>query len=91
MGDVRQAGLHIGVEFVTDPKTRNPGTELLSAVRRAGFSHGIIFGVGGMARNVLKIKPPLVINRDEADRVLERFEQSLTEGIEEAGGGPCGP
>jgi 4-aminobutyrate aminotransferase-like enzyme len=85
MGDVRQAGLHIGVELVNDPVSREPGTELLAAVRRAGFRHGIFFGVGGMARNVLKIKPPLVITREEADTVLELFEQSLVDGIEEAG------
>jgi 4-aminobutyrate aminotransferase-like enzyme len=33
--------------------------------------------VGGTAKNVLKIKPPLIINKDEADKVLERFRMSL--------------
>jgi len=77
MGDVRQAGLHIGVEFVTDPATKEPATNLLSAVRKVGFENGIIFGVGGMAKNVLKIKPPLIISKDEADAVLDRFRVSL--------------
>jgi len=35
-----------------------------------------------MAKNVLKIKPPLIINRDEADTVLERFRKSLVAGLE---------
>ncbi len=82
MGDVRQAGLHVGVELVNDPITKEPGTKLMSGVRKAGFDNGIFFGVGGMAKNVLKIKPPLIIQKDEADTVLERFRKSLINGIE---------
>jgi len=82
MGDVRQAGLHIGVEFVTDLVTKKPAADLLSAVRKAGFENGIIFGVGGMAKNVLKIKPPLIISKDEADTVLQRFRKSLVDALQ---------
>jgi len=81
IGDVRQAGLHIGIELVNDPVTKEPGTELLAAVRKAGFAHGIIFGVGGMAKNVLKIKPSLIITKDETDIVLEKFKKSLNSGL----------
>ncbi len=81
MGDVRQAGLHIGVEFVTDPVTKEPAPGLLAGVRKAGFENGIIFGVGGMAKNVLKIKPPLIISKDEADTVLDRFRKSLVDAL----------
>ncbi len=78
MGDVRQAGLHIGVELVKDPVTREPDPGLLAAVRRAGFENGIIFGLGGTAKNVLKIKPPLIVTKEEADAILEKFRASLT-------------
>jgi len=81
IGDVRQAGLHIGVELVKDPVTKEPAADLLSSVRKAGFSNGIIFGVGGTAKNVLKIKPPLTITREEADVVLERFRKSLIDAL----------
>lgn len=77
IGDVRQAGLHIGVELVKDPVTKEPWTELLDNLRRAGLKNGIIFGVGGMKKNVLKIKPPLVLNKDDADVILEKFRKSL--------------
>ena len=70
------------MELVNDPVTRETGTRLMSEVRKAGFGNGIFFGVGGMAKNVLKIKPPLIINRDEADTVLERFRKSLVAGLE---------
>jgi 4-aminobutyrate aminotransferase-like enzyme len=77
MGDIRQAGLHLGVELVKDPATREPAPELFAAVRAEGLQRGVIFGVGGMAKNVLKIKPPLIINREEADTVLELLRDSL--------------
>lgn len=81
IGDVRQAGLHIGVEFVTDPESREPHPDAGPAVRDAGFDNGIIFGLGGVRRNVLKVKPPLIINREEADDLLDRFERSVRQAL----------
>jgi 4-aminobutyrate aminotransferase-like enzyme len=77
IGDVRQAGLHIGVEFVADPETRDPLVEETAAIRTAGFSNGIIFGLGGVRRNVLKVKPPLIVNRVEADEILEKLQSCM--------------
>jgi 4-aminobutyrate aminotransferase-like enzyme len=78
IGDVRQAGLHIGVELVKDPVTREPNPDLYAAVRKKGFENGIIFGLGGTAKNVLKIKPPLIVTADEADAIVAKFRQSLS-------------
>lgn len=77
IGDVRQVGMHIGVEFVKDPKSKDPLYTETVAIRDAGFKHGIIFGLGGVLKNVLKVKPPLIINQSEADEVLEKFEKSV--------------
>ena len=79
MGDIRALGFHIGIEFVKDRKTREADYEGCSAMRDIGFKNGIIFGVGGSGRgkNVLKIKPPLITNRQQADDILERFEMTL--------------
>ena len=83
MGDIRQAGLHIGVELVKDPVTKAPDAELMTAVRKKGMENGILFGVGGVKKNVLKIKPPLIITEEEAQTVLKRFRRSLKEGRKE--------
>ena len=77
IGEVRQAGLHVGVEFVADRQSRRPAVEFAAAVRKAGFANGIFFGLGGVRRNVLKIKPPLIITQAECDEVLARFRQSV--------------
>jgi len=77
IGDIRQAGMHIGVEFA-DEKL-NPLTEEATKVRTVGFKNGLILGTGGVRKNVLKIKPPMIINQAEADEVLQKFEDSVKE------------
>jgi len=77
IGDVRQAGLHIGVEFVKDPISKEPIVDNTVAIRNEGFKNGIIFGLGGVRRNVLKIKPPLIINKEEADEVLDKLHTCM--------------
>jgi len=76
-GDIRPGRLHIGVEFVKDPHSKEPIADQTVAIRNAGVGHGVIFGLGGVRRNVLKIKPPLIINRQECDEVLEKFHKSV--------------
>jgi 4-aminobutyrate aminotransferase-like enzyme len=77
IGDVRQAGMHIGVEFVKDPESKIPLASETVTIRDAGLKNGIIFGLGGVLKNVLKVKPPLIINQTEADEVLMKFEKSV--------------
>ncbi len=79
MGDVRAIGFHIGVEFVKDPETREPDYDGCTKMRKTGFKNGIIFGVGGTGEGkaVLKIKPPLITTRDQADEILEKYTKTL--------------
>ncbi|PIP38288.1 MAG: aspartate aminotransferase family protein, partial [Desulfobacterales bacterium CG23_combo_of_CG06-09_8_20_14_all_51_8] len=77
MGEVRQAGLHIGVEFVKDPKSKKPLDKETVAMRDAGLKNGVIFGLGGVRKNVLKMKPPLIVNQKECDEILEKLEKSM--------------
>ena len=82
---MRGPGLFIGVEVVKDPKSREPYTELAEAMKKECWNQGIYFqGMmpiikpsGEMVRNVIKIKPPLIINEEEADIICERFEATL--------------
>ena len=70
IGDIRQAGLHIGVEIVRDPATKVPDEPAANAIRQECLRNGLILGKSGPFSQVLKIKPPLVINRAECDEVL---------------------
>ena len=77
IGDVRQLGMHIGVELVNNPEQQKPLEKEAGEIRLAGFRHGLILELGGVRKNVLKVKPPLIITAKECDEVLEKFEASL--------------
>jgi 4-aminobutyrate aminotransferase-like enzyme len=79
IGDVRQVGLHVGVEMVADPEGKEPLAEATPRVRDAAMARGVIFGLAGVRKNLLKIKPPLVIEESEADEVLGVLADSLRE------------
>jgi 4-aminobutyrate aminotransferase-like enzyme len=79
IGDVRGAGLFIGVELVDDRATRSPATrfaaELVNELRR----RRVLISAAGPGANVLKIRPPLPFGRAEADLFLETLEASLAD------------
>ncbi len=89
IGDVRGPGLFIGVEFVKDPETREPYSDLLEKMIHIGWKNGIFFGegmqimstAGYYIQNILKIKPPLIINDSETDRICELFEKTLKDAL----------
>ncbi|WP_405794966.1 aspartate aminotransferase family protein [Streptomyces longwoodensis] len=74
--EVRQVGLHIGVEFVR-PGTGAPAADVAASVRRAAMERGLLLGLGGYKPEVVKVKPPLIVTREEIDVILERFGEAL--------------
>jgi 4-aminobutyrate aminotransferase len=77
MGDIRQVGLHIGVEFVKDPEGKESLDAETKRIRDAGIQRGAIFGLAGARGNVLKIKPSLIIRQEECDEVLRILRESI--------------
>jgi len=41
------------------------------------MKHGVIFGLGGVRPNVVKIKPALIINESECDEVLGTLAKAM--------------
>ncbi|HEU5185620.1 MAG TPA: aspartate aminotransferase family protein [Gemmatimonadaceae bacterium] len=78
IGDVRGMGLMLGVELVRDRATKEPAKsetlDMLEAAREAG----VLIGKGGLDGNVLRIKPPMCITKDDADYALDVFDRSLS-------------
>ncbi|NLF01271.1 MAG: aminotransferase class III-fold pyridoxal phosphate-dependent enzyme, partial [Anaerolineales bacterium] len=76
MGDIRALGLHIGVEY-ENPQTKEPRADMAVGIRDEGLKLGAIFGLGGARKNVLKVKPPLIVTRGECDDILRILRQSM--------------
>ncbi|MEE8424554.1 MAG: aminotransferase class III-fold pyridoxal phosphate-dependent enzyme, partial [Elusimicrobiota bacterium] len=75
LGDVRGTGLMIGVEFVLDPKTKEP---LPKPLCRRIFDEALMRGLVTMAYSpVLRINPPLNITEKEADRGLDILDETF--------------
>ena len=77
LGDVRGRGLMIGIELVRDPKTKERAVEERNALVQAMFRRGVL--VLGAGRNAMRLAPPLVLSKAQADSVLEVFDQALVE------------
>jgi 4-aminobutyrate aminotransferase-like enzyme len=78
IGDVRSAGLFIGIEFSL-PGTTDPDAATASYAINALKEHGVLIGAAGAYGNVLKVRPPLCFSRDNADLFLETLDALLSD------------
>jgi len=77
IGDVRGAGLFIGVELVRDRSTLEPATEETASVINRMRDLGVLVGIDGPQANVLKIRPPLIFDESHALQLTEALDQAL--------------
>jgi 4-aminobutyrate aminotransferase/(S)-3-amino-2-methylpropionate transaminase len=77
LGDVRGMGLVMGLEFVKDKSTKEPAPELIKPLIDECANNGLLIGSVGMFGNVIRVAPPLVITKDEADESMALFEKAL--------------
>ena len=80
IGDVRGAGLLIGVELISDPAGGQPADALGSAVASACEANGLSINIASLPglASVFRIAPPLTVSTDEIDEALDIFETCLT-------------
>jgi 4-aminobutyrate aminotransferase len=75
VGDVRGRGLMIGVEIVKDQKTREYGASERDRIVEQAFERGVLFL--GCGPSTVRIAPPLIVTKDEADVALDALEESI--------------
>jgi 4-aminobutyrate aminotransferase len=75
VGDVRGRGLMLGVEIVKDQKTKEPGNAERDRIVEVAFERGLLFL--GCGPNTVRISPPLVVTKDEADVAIDVLEESI--------------
>lgn len=79
IGDVRGLGLFVGIELVKDRKLRVPATEEASlVVNRMKSVHKTLVSSDGPDENVVKLKPPMVFNKQNVDDFIAGFRECLT-------------
>jgi len=76
VGDVRGVGLMIAIELVRDRHTKERAPELRDAVVERAFERGLL--VLGAGENSIRLCPPLLITREQADFALDVLEEACT-------------
>ena len=79
IGDVRGSGLFIGMELVRNHQTLEPADKEASFVVNRMRDKGILMGTDGPLHNVVKIRPPLVITKQNADTIADTMEAVFAE------------
>ena len=77
IGDVRGAGLYLGIDLVSDRATKAPATTVAAEVANRLRDRGVLISTDGPHDNVIKIKPPLVFSSDHADILCSELDQAL--------------
>lgn len=79
IGDVRGSGLFLGVELVRDHETRSPAPVAADFVVNRMRARGVLAGTDGPFHNVIKLRGPMTLTVDDADRIVDAMGASLRE------------
>ena len=77
IGAVHGLGFYLGVELVRSPVTLEPAPAEAAAICEALLAEGCIVQPTGDHKNVLKIKPPMVITRESVDFFVDALDRVL--------------
>lgn len=79
IAEVRGCGLFVGLEWVSDRSKKTPDREGAVRVANSMKEKGFLLSNAGARGNVIKIRPPLVFQKDHADLFLTAFDEMLGE------------
>lgn len=77
LGDVRGAGLFLGIEIVSDRIGKTPDAAAATRIINGLRENNVLISGCAKAANVLKIRPPLVFTRDNADELITKLDLVL--------------
>ncbi|CAN5141829.1 aspartate aminotransferase family protein [soil metagenome] len=75
IGDVRGKGLMVGIELAD--KNKVPLSQETMRIVEMSKDEGVVIGKGGMWGNVIRIKPPLSITKDNVDTMLKVLKKCI--------------
>ncbi len=76
IGDIRGIGLMIGMELVTNRRTRQPASRAVEEIVNDAFKKGLLLLSCG--ESVIRFAPPLIIDRDFVDKSVGIFSEVLS-------------
>ena len=81
VGDVRGSHLMLGIDLVSDKKTKAPhGGGVSEAIFQKCLKRGVIVRPVG---DRIVISPPIIINKEQCDDIVNAVSESITEYLSE--------
>jgi 4-aminobutyrate aminotransferase len=77
VGKVRGMGLMIGIEIVLDQKTKARAHDLRDTIVERAFEKGLL--LLGAGENTVRLSPPLMIDREQADFAVDTLDACIAE------------
>ena len=77
IGQVRGAGLFLGVELIRDRERLEPADWEARYIVERMKARGILVSTEGPRHNVLKLKPPIIFRREHVDKFVDALEEAL--------------
>ncbi|MDO6589427.1 aspartate aminotransferase family protein [Loktanella sp. D2R18] len=84
IGDVRGRGFMQAIELVSDRDTKEPATDQTAFVFETTREHGLIVSKTGPHKNILRMVPPLCLQMEDVQPVLDALDRSFTD-LEKSG------
>lgn len=79
IGAVRGRGLFIGVDIVSDQSAMTADGPRCQAIKNHLRRHGILVSSDGFHDNILKIRPPMIFSRQNADMLINAVRCAAVE------------
>jgi 4-aminobutyrate aminotransferase-like enzyme/Ser/Thr protein kinase RdoA (MazF antagonist) len=79
IGDVRGSGLFLGIDLVLNRETRAAAPDQATYITNRLRDRGILTGTDGPNHNVLKLRPPLIFTKEDADLFTTTLDALLAE------------
>ncbi len=77
IGDVRGKGLMLGIEFVKDRATKEPGKEACAQAVENARELGLLLGKGGLWGQTIRFAPPMCLTKADADFLLAVLDEAI--------------
>lgn len=77
IGDIRGLGAMIGIELVSNRRTKTPAPALTTAILHEALRRNLILIKAGVYDNVVRLLPPLTVTDDQVDQALRIIEESV--------------
>ena len=79
IGDIRGKGLFLGIELVKNRSSLEPAPKEAKLLVEGMLSKNILLSIDGPRKNVIKIKPPMVISKEDVDRTIKSLNEVFSD------------